>query len=91
MTNPERSPQIQKEALAAGVFLKISQNSLEDTCARVSFLIKLLVTNLDKVVTYCEELQLINSDDPSMSVSCEVTWQIKCIIYQLAEDPWTPN
>ena len=48
-----------------------------------------MVTKLVKVVTYSEELALIDLHDPSMRWSCEVTWQIKYIISSLAEDPWT--
>ena len=41
------------------VFLKISQNSQENTCARVSFLIKLQVSNSGKGVfrEFCEILR----------------------------------
>ena len=50
-----------------------------------------MVTKLVRVVTYREELPPINSHDPTMRWSGEVTLQIKSIISPLAEDPWTPN
>ena len=38
------------------------------------------------VVKYRKELPPINLHDPSMSWSCEVTWQIKYTISPSAED-----
>ena len=43
------------------------------------------------MVTYLEGLPPIDSHDPLNMWSCEVTWQVKYIISQLAENPWIPN
>ena len=37
------------------------------------------------------QLVAINSHDPSMRLSCEITWQVKYIISPPVADPWTPN
>ena len=50
-----------------------------------------MVTKIEKVVTYNEELLLIKLLGPSITLFCEVSWYIKCFISLLAIDQWPPN
>ena len=51
----------------------------------------LIVIKAARVVTYLEELPLIDLLDQSMKKPCEVKWQIKYITSTLTEDLWTPT
>ena len=44
-----------------------------------------MATKLGRFVTYYKELPPIKLQDPSVTWSCEVTWQIKNVISLLAE------
>lgn len=50
-----------------------------------------MARKLDRVVTYNEELPPLMSHNSSSTRSCKVTWQIKCLMYSLALDQWSPN
>ena len=46
---------------------------------------------LTGIVTYCKKFHSAKLHDPSMKWSCEVTWEIKYIIWLPVKKPWTPN
>ena len=50
-----------------------------------------MATQLGIVVIYNEELSFIKLHDPSVTRSCEMTQQIKCVISPFALDQWPPN
>ena len=51
----------------------------------------LMVTRLMRVVTYRKDFPTINSHDPSVWWSYEITWQIKYITSPPAETPGDQN
>ena len=57
----------------------------------ISTITILMVTKIFRVVRNHKVLPPIYLDVVSTRWTCEVTWQIKYIIYPPTEDPWTPN
>ena len=50
-----------------------------------------IATKLGRMITYFDGLLPITSHDTLISLSCEITWQTKTIIFPIPQCLWPPN